>query len=146
MRGFPVTGGEPAAAAAAAVEAAVVSSAGPRAPREVLGMLRARAALEYGRLQMAATGERLGQAGRAVADRQLLQQWARWARAGGGIRPAWGAAELHLAYVAARRTELAQVVQAAERAAAEAHRICAAAHAAQSAIVGRLPRKRRREQ
>ena len=149
LRGLPVTGSEPIAAAAAAVEAAVASSVGPGAPREVAGMLRVRAALAYGRLQMAAVGERLGQAGKAAADRQLLQQRARWAaegglrsgrrRAGGAQQPVWGAAELHMALVAARRAQLVQAVQAAELALAEAQESCAEAHAAQATIVGRLP-------
>ena len=99
---------------------------------------------------MAAVGERLGQSGEAAAGRQLLQQRARWAaaeggqqrgrcRAGGAQQPVWGAAELHLVLAAARRAALAQAVQEAERALAEAQRRCTAAHAAQEAIVGRLP-------
>ena len=148
LRGLPVTGSEPIAAAAAAVEAAVASSVGPGAPREVAGMLRVRAALAYGRLQMAAVGERLGQAGKAAADRQLLQQRARWAaegglrsgrrRAGGAQQPVWGAAELHMVLVAGARS-CRRLCRRAELALAEAQRCCAAAHEAQEAIVGRLP-------
>ena len=139
VRGLPVTGCESAAAATAALEGVVANCAAPGAPREVARLLRARAAVEYGTLQMAAAGERLGQAGQAAAGRQLLQRYASWARAEGGIRPSWGAAEMRLVIAAARRAELAQVVQAAERALADAQQSCAAAHAAQGAIVRRLP-------
>ena len=146
VRGLPVTGGEPAAVAAAAQEAVVISLARRYAPREVTRLMQAHAALEYRRLQMCALGQRLGQAGATAVGRQLLQQRARWAaegglqrEAGGVQQPAWGAAELLMALAAARRAELTQAVQAAERALAEAQRVCAAAHAAQEAIVGRLP-------
>ena len=95
---------------------------------------------------MAAQGERLGQAGEVAAGRQLLQRRARWAaegglprEAGGAQQPVWGAAELHMVLAAARRAELAQAVQAAERALAAAQRSCTSAYAAQGAIVGRLP-------
>ena len=138
VRGLPVTGGETAAAAAAAVETVVVSSVGPGTLKEVAELLRAAAALEYARRQMAAVGEGLGQAGQVAQEG--VQRWARWARAESGTRqPEWGAAELRMVLAAARRAVQAQIVQAAERTLAEAQRICAAAHAAQEAIVGRLP-------
>ena len=144
MRGLRVTGCERAAAAAATLkalvapgEAVAVSLSGPGAPREVTRLLRASAALEYGRLQLAAVGERLGQAGQAAEEG--VRRWVRWARAEGGQRPVWGAAELHMVLAAARRAELAQAVQAAERELAEAQRSCTAAYEAQVAIVGRLP-------
>ena len=146
MRGLPITGGEHDAAAAAAQEAAVGASAGPAAPREVTRLLRALSALKYGKLQICALGMRLGQVGAAAAGRQLLQLRARWAadgslqgEAGGAQQPVWGAAELHMVLAAARLAVLAQAMQAAEQALAEAQRSCAAAHEAQAAIVGRLP-------
>ena len=84
---------------------------------------------------MAAFGERLRRPStQQRAGTQLLQRRARWAaegglqrEAGGAQQPAWGGAELRMALIAARF------------ALAEAQRVCAAAHAAQEAIVGRLP-------
>ena len=94
---------------------------------------------------MAAIGGRLGQVGATAAGRQLLQQRARWVAEGGPQReadgaqqPVWGAAELHMVLAAARRTELAQVVQAAERALAKAERSYEAAHTAQVSVVKQL--------
>ena len=136
MRGFPVTGGEPAAAAAAAVEAAVASAAGPGVPKEVAGLLRAAGSLEYRTLQLAAVGLRLGLACKDAVGWTHLQARA---RAESSTSPKWGAEVIGAVLVIARHGELAQAVQAAKRALAEAQRSCAAAYAAQAAIVGRLP-------
>ena len=134
MRGLPVTGGEPAAAATAAIEAAAATSAGRSTPTEVAGLLRARGATQYWRLQMAAIGGRLGQVGATAAGRQLLRQRARWAaegglqhEVGGAQQPVWGTAELHMVLAAARCAQLEQVVQAGERALAVAEQSCTAA-------------------
>lgn len=130
---------------AAALDAAAISAGGAAAPREVVSLLRARAALRVRRHQLLVAGERLGQVGEAAAGRQLLRRRAAEAgmrrtglRSGVPCQPAWDAPELHLVLAAARRSLLVQQAEAAERGVQVALQVVDAALKRQEQIVAKL--------
>jgi len=105
VRAMPITGAESDVAAVAMIQAAVTTAAGPGAPWEVVKMLRRRAELQFGRLQLLAVDERLG------------QQRAHWAAEGGVAKAQpWGPQELHFVLSAARHSNMQRVVQGEEAA------------------------------
>ena len=136
VRRSPPAGGET-AAAAAAVEvsnaAAAAEAAVPVTMREVMCLQRAQAQLTYVQLQLAATGERLGQLGqRAGKRRSSLRSMA-------PQQPIWGAPELQLVLAAARHSVLTQRAEAAGRAVQVAMQGVEAAIKRQEEIVAKLP-------
>lgn len=110
----PPAGGETVAAAEAAVEvanaAAAAEAAVPVTLREVLCLQRAHAQLTYVQLQLAATGERLGQLGQYAGKRRASL------RSMAPRQPIWDAPELQLVLAAARHSVLTQRAEAAEQA------------------------------
>ena len=98
VRRLPLKAGDTTAAAVAAAAAV----ADPDAPGEVAKLLKAYAELECVRLQLAAAGEMVGQAGQVLL------------KSAGQGKTGWGVAEYRMLLASARRGQLLQAMKAAE--------------------------------